>query len=257
MKREILILVLASGSILAQPSLLPPRVGLTRDASNSLRPVFGTAGNFILGAVERENVLSAACSGRAGMAKTDEEVLILNEEGRTVARLEVGGGPALFAFRVDGRPGLVYLQGAGELVRWEGGRLEPAAWDPVDADGEVVALAVNSDERFSAVVQREGGLWLLEMAASSGRVLSQMRLPGASLPLHLRQDGTQVFAEESGLVIRTRRGEQRWLALPAPAESLEEMGEGWLRVVTGAATRSFALRFRPDGEDLYQLPGAP
>lgn len=126
MKRHCLILLAAVGGLLAQSGIAPPRVGYIRDEAGALRPVYGVAGNFVLGRpVNRRPVISAAFSGRLGLAKNTAALYAFDREGRRLGRLAVADGPAQFAFSPDGSEALVFLPDTSEWFRWTNGGFQP------------------------------------------------------------------------------------------------------------------------------------
>ena len=93
MKRFFLILVAAAGGLLAQSGISPPRAGYIRDDAGGLRPVYGVAGSFVLGDPIASGVISAAFSGRLGLAKTAGTLYAFDREGRLLGQLAVRGLP--------------------------------------------------------------------------------------------------------------------------------------------------------------------
>lgn len=83
-----------------------PLIGYYRDRSGALRPVHGVAGAFSPGDVLQTDVLSVAWSGSEGFAKTDGELLLLDESGIS-RRLGAPSGPASFGFLSNGKAGWV------------------------------------------------------------------------------------------------------------------------------------------------------
>jgi hypothetical protein len=72
-------LLMAAGMAWAQTSLTPPQIGFMRDATDSLRPVYGIAGNFLLGDPVAVGVVSAAYSGSCGWVKTRSTVAVIDK----------------------------------------------------------------------------------------------------------------------------------------------------------------------------------
>ncbi len=117
----------ALASVAAAQSLSVPRVGFMLDQSHRIRPVFGMAGNFILGEpLTRDGeFLSFAFSGKSGLAKTATQILLLDSEGATTQTFDAPPGKALFAFHADGSPAHCYFEATGDLVRIGPTGLEP------------------------------------------------------------------------------------------------------------------------------------
>lgn len=126
MKAHGLILLAAAGGLLAQSGLAPPRVGYIRDEAGALRPVYGVGGSFVLGPpVNKRPVVSAAFSGRLGLAKTAVALYAFDREGRRLGRLAAADGPAQFVFSPDGSEAIAFLPDTSEWFRWREGGFQP------------------------------------------------------------------------------------------------------------------------------------
>jgi hypothetical protein len=126
MKGHCLILIAAAGGLLAQSGITPPRVGYIRDEAGALRPVYGVAGSFVLGRpINKRPVISAAFSGRLGLAKTAAAIYAFDREGRRLGRLAAADGPAQFAFSPDGSEAIVFLPATAEWFRWKNAGFQP------------------------------------------------------------------------------------------------------------------------------------
>lgn len=108
------ILLLAAAPLQAQMDA--PRIGCFVDAAQRLRTVYGVAGSFVIGEPEGRGVLSALCTSRLTIVKTEAA---LEVNGTAYAAPE---GPALI--RRDGR--VQYLS-TGEWVRVTARSLESCA----------------------------------------------------------------------------------------------------------------------------------
>jgi hypothetical protein len=135
-KGHCLILVAAAGGLLAQSGISPPRVGYIRDEAGALRPVYGVAGSFVLGQpVNKRPVISAAFSGRLGLAKTATALYAFDREGRRLGRLAAADGQAQFVFSPDGSEAIVFLPDTSERFRWRNAGFQPV---PIEDTEETV-----------------------------------------------------------------------------------------------------------------------
>ncbi|MDQ6666056.1 MAG: hypothetical protein M3Z23_16880 [Acidobacteriota bacterium] len=132
--------------VAAAQSFSAPRVGFVLDASHRVRPVFGVAGNLILGEalLGDGEFLSFAFSGKSGLAKTATQILLLDSEAATIRVFDAPPGQAFFAFHPDGTPAYCYFQASGDLVRIGPNGLEPLE-RPLLADG-LLAIGVAENE---------------------------------------------------------------------------------------------------------------
>ncbi len=152
MKGHYLILIAAAGGLLAQSGITPPRVGYIRDEAGALRPVYGVAGNFVLGQpINKRPVISAAFSGRLGLAKTAAALYTFDREGRRLGRLAAADGPAQFVFSSDGSEAIVFLPDTSEWFRWRNGGFQPVPIE--DTEKTVIATGLTLAGGKSLVAQ--------------------------------------------------------------------------------------------------------
>src|ERR1700729_479425 len=111
-------LLIAATIVAAQSGIRPPQVGFAGNADGTLRPVYGVAGNFILGPSIAARVISQAFSGSIGLLKTESTLRAFNRQGQVLATTDAAEGPALFAFSPDGLTALAYVPSSNTLVQW-------------------------------------------------------------------------------------------------------------------------------------------
>ncbi len=253
--RLLFLSALSGLALCGQPALGPPALGFVRDASGAFRPVLGVRANFLLGLPVVERTVSAAFSGRAGLVKTEAEILVLDEAGRVIETGPAPPGTAQFAFDQNGRPSSVFFPVTGELFARAG-----LAWRRVPFEagpgGENVA-AVGPQERgsVSMLVRGEGELWLWRLSIRTGAVLHSRLLPGVLEPALLLPRETVVYAAEGGLAIRRDGGEERFVALPFRAARLELMGDSRVHLVAEGGARDLVIHLSDDGPSWHELPG--
>jgi hypothetical protein len=241
------ILLTCAATALAQPAIAPPSVGMVRDSGGSVQAVNGIAGNFLLADTGISSVTSAAFSGSVGLIKTDAEVLILDASYQVTARYGAPGGPALFAFDGTGAPALAYY--AGTLYRLHGGGLEAVNWS-----GDAVAIAVAGRHSAVVVVRRDDQLWKLRLSLAGGEIENEGLLVGVSAPAALLSDGAVVYSDGNDVVVRDGAGTERRVAAGIQVDYFEQLGKDWLAIREAGGGRLFALRVRPEGLDLFQVP---
>ena len=162
MRALILFSLAAVGS--AQSPLAPPLAGIVRDPLGQVRRIFGVSGNLIAGPVERSGVVNVEFTGRAGMMKTDAELILLDREARPVRVIPAPPGLATFEFDIAGVPRRCQFEN-GEA--WESPHAGPA--DPARAvlvDGEIRLRLPDGAWRSIplaapvSVLSRMGATWL-------------------------------------------------------------------------------------------------
>ena len=224
-----LLSIFAAGIAYGQ-SFSPPLVGMARDETNRLRPVYGMAGNFIAGQAAGDEVVSMAFSGKAGIAKTETQLLLLDESGVAVTRYPAPPGTALFAFGADGMPAFCYFESTGELWRIAANTLDPVKTAELEQDDE--ALALSAVDGLVRLISRK------TLGQTDGPVLAIA--------------GGLLRAAGKGLLWQPDGASQIEISIAGEVRSLEQIGDGWVRVA--ASEGDFALRI-PTGM-LYRLPRA-
>jgi hypothetical protein len=238
--------VIVAPRVAAQSGIRPPQVGFIGNADGTLRPVYGVAGNFILGPSIAARVISQAFSGSIGLLKTESTLEAFNQQGQILASTDAANGPALFAFSPDGLTALAYVPSSNTLVEWRAGRFST---EPLRREPEVVlAIALTSGSEASLIVQREDGIWEIQ----SG---SERALPGVTAPVLALASGGLVFSDANGFVLRNPNGAEVHIAAPVPTRfSLQQIAGNWLQVSDLDTGRRSAIRIAPGREGFYRLP---
>src|SRR5258708_38533019 len=96
MKAFLIALSIAPVALWAQ--LATPQIGFIQDSGNALRPVYGIAGNFVLGNSAAAGLQAASFSGSFGMLKTASTLIVIDRQRQVVVSQHVPAGPALLAF---------------------------------------------------------------------------------------------------------------------------------------------------------------
>jgi hypothetical protein len=247
MKDTLAFLSICAATALAQPAISPPSVGMVRDSNGSVQAVNGIAGNFLRADTGISNAVSAAFSGTSGLIKTDTELLVLDASYQVTARYDAPGGQALFAFDGSGAPALVYY--SGTLVRFRGGNLEPVNWS-----GDAVAIALAGRRSAAVLVRRDDRLWNVRLSLSGGEIENEGLLAGVSGPAALLSDGAVVYIDGNDVVVRDSAGAERRVAAGIQVDYFEQLGKDWTAIREASGGRLFALRVRPEGLDLSQVP---
>jgi hypothetical protein len=261
MRRAFLFQLLLGATILAaQAPLDRPRIGYLADHGGALRPLYGTAANFILGEPLLGGVVSCASSDTSALVKTADEVISIGTAGKTLNRWAAPGEDALFAFYADGAPALVYIRESLQLTRVVEDRLETV---PVDAErlgGEVAAIAAPDHSHALVAVARGDQIWLVAISTERGEVTGERLLAGVTGRVHLLEDGSALFTENGDLVWRANDGTEKRFPLAGEIRSFAPLGAGWVAAAVqhdGApGLTRYGLRFDAGREGIYQLPEA-
>jgi hypothetical protein len=247
-------LFVAAASAFAQHAIAPPQIGFIRDASFSLRPVYGITGTFILGQSISRRILSQAFSGSVLLLKSDSSLAALNPEGKLLASAEVSGGPALFAFSPGGDTALAYIASSNSLVEWQGGVFAPLALHPgTDA---VVAIAFPDALTATLIVQRSAdALWEVRVPLRGFGTLAESALAGVHAPVLALPSGDLVYADAGGIVVRRATGADVHISAALPASfTLQQMNREWVELADTKTSARFAIRTSPEREGIYRLP---
>jgi len=248
MHRLLVTSVCLVASAAAQSGIHPPQLGFAGDAGGTLRPVYGVAGNFILGQPVKEKVISEAFSGSLGLLKTDSTLVAFGKRGQVLATMEAAQGPALFGFSPDGLTGLAYLPSSNKLVEWKAGQFVTIPF--YSELGKVLAVFLPSAFEASMIVQRQDGIW--EVSLASQRALVEVTAPLLGLP-----SGLLLFSDARGIVLRNPDGSEVHIPAQLPARfSLQQMDTDWVQLSDLAGSRRYAIRVLPGREGIYELPEA-
>jgi hypothetical protein len=238
--------------------LTMPQVGFIQDVGNSLRPVYGLAGNFVLGDSVAANVEAASFSGSFGLLKTTSALVIVDRQGQVVASQDAPGGPALFAFSRNGTPALACLPAANALLQWSEGVFQQVPLDPQTfASTNILSIAAADRDRAALILQRDDGLWDVRILLATGEVISQTALLGMTAPALMLATGELIYGDSNGFVVRKQDGSEKHIDGQLPSTfALQQMGDRWIQVRDLATQQQYAVRLTDGKEQFYTLPGA-
>jgi len=253
--KQLSIAILLAATAAAQTSIHPPQLGFAAISGGPLRPVYGLAGNFILGPSVAGNVLSQAFSGSLGLLKTAATLAAVDAQGRILASTGAAPGPALFAFSPDGVTALAYLASSNTLIEWTGGHFATVPFRP--EPDIVVSIALPNAFEASLIVQRNDGIWEVKFPFTHARVVSQKALMGVTAPVLALASGDLVYADSKGILLRKPDNSELHIPGRLPEKfSLNQMDSDWVQLSDLASPRRFAIRLTPGREGFYQLPEA-
>ena len=254
--RYVFIVFALAAVALAQPALAPPQIGFLQDGANSVRPVFGVAGNFLVGDSAFDGIVAAAYSGNFALLKTDTSVIATDNQAQVLAAMDAPLGPAAFAFFKDGSPAFVYLPRPNLLFEWYGRGFQMIPFDCQLFPASAV-LAISAPDRAHVVflIQNDTGLQEVSVLIESGESDSQTALPGVNAPALRVASGELVYADANGVVVRKTDASEVHLNAQLPANfSLAQMGAGWVELNDLASAARFAVRTTSGHESFYALP---
>lgn len=251
-KMWIAVLLLASAAARAQ-TLAVPRLGFVQNGPRELRPVYGVAGNFLIGPATAANIITVAFGGSFGLLKTASSVSAFDCKGEILASMGAASGPALFAFSPNGLTGLAYIESSKSLLEWRGGSF--AALPLPFETGVVVALAFPASSQASLIVQRDESIWQIDIPIDATGAASERALTGVHAPLLLLPSGDIVYRDPAGIVIRRIDASEVHMAASLPKMfSLHQMNREWVQVTDSTSSAGIAIRTTPGREALYRLP---
>ncbi|MCP5111063.1 MAG: hypothetical protein GY953_09530, partial [bacterium] len=140
------------------------------------------------------------------------------------------------------------------LYRWTGDSLARMEWSGEGFAGEPIAIAQPRAGLLATVERRGDSLWMARRSLRDGLVRFEAMLPGVSAPVFLGADGALVYRSLEGLTVRGPDGSERCLPLPVAVAGFEQMGEGWIRVLT-VGSAHYALRITATEARIHRLPG--
>jgi hypothetical protein len=252
MKSFLIALAVTPVALWAQ--LAAPQVGFIQDSGNVLRPVYGLAGNFVLGDSIAANIEAASFSGSFGMVKTTSALVIVDRQGQLIASQDALAGPALFAFSRNAEPALAYLPATNALLQWSDGVFQPV---PLDPQTIVLSIAAIDPGQAALILQRDDGLWDIRILLSSGETISQTALLGVAAPALMLATGELMYGDANGIVVRRPDGSEKHIDAQLPSTfAFQQMGDGWIQVRDLATQQQYAARLKEGKEQFYALPGA-
>jgi hypothetical protein len=233
--------------------LAAPQVGFIQDSANALRPVYGLAGNFVLGDSIGANIEAVSFSGSFGMLKTTSALVVVDRQGQVIASQDAPTGPALFAFSRNAAPALAYLPNVNVLLQWSDGVFQQL---PLDPPASVLSIAAVDPGQAALILQRDDGLWDVRILLSSGETILQTALQGVAAPALMLATGELLYAGANGLVLRKPDGSEKHIDAQLPATfAFQQMGDGWIQVRDLATQQQYAVRITDGKEQFYALPG--
>jgi hypothetical protein len=257
MKAFLIVLSMTPFAMWAQSAIAPPRIGFIQDSTHSLRPVYGLAGNFVLGDAAVANIEAASFSGSFGILKDSSTLTVIDGQGRLVASQDAPLGPALFAFSRTGAPALAYFTGTNVLLRWGQGAFQQVSLDhQTFVSARVLSIAAVHRSQAAFIVQRDDALWDIRILLSSGEVISQTALLGITSAALMLATGDLIYGDANGIVVRRPDGSEKHIdALLPPAFVFQQMGDGWIQIRDLTTEQQYAVRLTGGKEQFYALPG--
>jgi len=258
MARYFALTLISLSMLAAQPALRPPQMGFASVSDGTLRPVYGVAGNFVLGPSVATTVLSQAFSGSLGLLKTDTTLKAFDAQGHVLGTSDAAPGPALFAFSPDGVTALAYIATSNTLMEWSRNSFATVPIRPeTSAYDLVIAIAFPNAFEASLIVQRNTAIWQVQLPFTRAKVVSQKPLAGVTAPVLALSSGDLVFTNAQGLMLRHPDGSDVHIPGPLPSNfSLQQMGAEWVQLSDLESSRRFAIRIATGREAFYQLPEA-
>jgi hypothetical protein len=230
-----------------------PQIGFIQDSGNALRPVYGIAGNFVLGDSAATDVQAASFSVSFGMLKTASTLIVIDRQGQVVASQDAPAGPALFAFSRNGAPALAYLPDANILLHWSDGVFQQV---PLDPPTNVLSIASIDAGQAALILQRDDGLWDVRVLLSTGETISQTALLGVTAPALMLATGELIYGDANGIVVRKPDGAEKHIDAQLPLTfAFQQIGDGWIQVRDLATQQQYAVRLTEGKEQFYALPG--
>ena len=274
MTRRFAVYALYLTAALAQPAVDAPRAGCVRGTDGGLRPVQGIAGALLAGAPATWSVVAAACSDSLALVKTNGSLEVRDSGLALLARWDAPAGAALFALPRGAQTGFVYYPATGQLLQVGVQSPPRAVLDSQALGGKLLAIASPDALHVMAVVADTPGPRLVRISTADGTIESQTPLEDVADPLALLSEGTIVFADGAGLVIRppgaavARMAQpkirpmpprqavvtERRMALPATAVSIDQMGGVWLAVRLADGSAPLALRLEGASQRTCRIP---
>jgi len=180
-----------------------PQLGLMLDASEAVRPVYGTAASATLGDPVLAGVLSFGCSAQLCLFKTG--AAIIAKDGRTVA---APAGTAIFIMQGDSAH--IYFPDAQQWALWRDGQL---AWIDVAPDEAVPTGTMMTLEDGSIVATADH----ITLVRRDGSELD-FDVADVQQFFTMGKGYVQVVAKTGMWILGVERGREQILLLPGISE---------------------------------------
>lgn len=251
-------LLLFCAALAAGQTISAPLVAVFRDDTQHLQHAFGIPGSLSVPALhgsEPSAVWNSAFTGRSGMTKTAQQLLVLDRTGAVANSFEAPEGDALFAFWRDGTPALVFFAQTGEVWRVNSDGLLGSAMPTGGLVDEV--FAIDPAPGGVRLVARNGeDFFLARMKFASGEIVERKPLPALTAALVIGQQ--LLLADAEGLFLRGASGELTRVAttvdLSGGIRELQRVGADLARVAL--QDEAYLLRITADGAEFTRLPVA-
>jgi hypothetical protein len=255
--RTLTIFSLLAVSAFAQ-QLQPPQVGFALAADHSVHPVYGVAGNFVLGRSIAAHVFSSAFSGSLGILKTDTALAAFDSQGRVMATTPVEPGDAIFAFSTDRRRALVYIRASNTLFEFRDGTFVLLPFRPaLPRDETIIAVALPNAFEVSIFYERSNSIAEVRIPLDRVHPASQNAVTDIEGPVLVLASRVVVFSDAKGIVVWDPDGSEIHIPAQLPARfSFQQMSADWVLLNDLESPRRFAIRITRGCEGFYQLPEA-
>lgn len=230
--------------LLLQMAISLPPLGYIESPDRRHFPIYGMQGNFLRGDALPDDVLAIARFDSIEIRKRGALLLL---SGSADSQLDVGPGPAFFAFHSDSGRIYTWLPANNEWIVWTG-----TEWQRIPAalPESVFSIAVHAD-RLIALSRTTTGILRSEFDARSLQFLRQTEL-SATTQAVIDSRGNLWQATGSQL---TCGSTQR--SLPDPVVSLTTLADGWVVITTTSNLPTYTRTITRCQGDQAQLPALP
>lgn len=218
MKKRWMLTLLGFVCALKAQTLMSPVIGWVVNGANQVRPIYGVSGNLVPGVpltdsrILKATIESASFSGSAGILKTSTELLVLDGSGQVVLDFPAPAGPATASFGTDGSLQW-FCVGDCQTLRSPAGETLSLS----GLGGETAALGPATGGTINVLLSSGGQLWSAVVDSQSGKLNSQVPVPGTP-PAVWFQNGWLTTGAEHNLLMMPVNGAEPTTSIAIPGE---------------------------------------
>ena len=247
----------------ASSQVTAPRLGLVRYGDGGVYPIYGVAGNYVVGPRFLDSVDRLSFSQGGGLLVRQGALLLIDSNLQTVASFDTGGDTPTVAVGKDLGSAIAWLPARHLVVYSNGTALRSVAVADSTWNGQVIDLEKSSLDSASLLLLNSemGAVEEARVSLTTGAVLSISSLAGAAARVFRQGDTLFCLNLEKLNVTSMGTGAIRSIPIHAQDLTFERVSSNAIHLHSPSSGRDWLLHTsgeKPgDGPWLYELPPPP
>jgi hypothetical protein len=246
---------MALAAMAAPLPLSAPQVGIIRDASHRLRPVYGFSANLITGdPLPIQDVRAASFSTEAGIVLTPGAVKLIGLDGTERGSYETEEPHPVLS--ISGAPdtAVAWLPSSKKLIRWNGSAFTELPFDSTGVTGVVAGLQMTDPGSIDFFIQDQDSVIAdVHFSLADGRA-SRVRTYERGSGQAVTAADAMVMTGSEGLEVQSGINPVESVALPDSGVILEKSSSDWIHVSARDSHRQWMLHIDRSHPVLSELP---